>query len=160
MLNGKNGLVQVTLRFDQAEDLDLHVIEPLRDGGNCEIFYGNTNNYWDGGGLPFPLPFPLPPPPASCGAYGWLDLDSNAGCNIDNVDVENYIYQPGVSPTPGVYTVRVDYYQNCSAFQNVPYEVEVRANGVSRYYCGFFGSNQSDHGSWNSGRNITQFTIR
>lgn len=156
VLRGSAGALQVTLRFPVAEDVDLHVVEPLRDGGTCEIWYGNTNNYPDGG-IPIPIPIPLPPP---CGAKGWLDLDSNAACNIDNVNVENVIYPAGAAPTPGKYTVRVDYYQNCGTTSPVPYEVEVRANGQTRFYCGLFQPNQSDRGAAGSGVTVTEFWIQ
>ena len=97
--------------------------------------------------------------PASCGAYGWLDLDSNPACNLDNVNIENVIYPVSTPPHLGTYKVRVDYYQHCSASAPVPYEVEVRALGQARYYCGTFQTNQADNGSAGSGRNITQFTL-
>jgi len=155
-LRGSGGPVQVTLRFPLSEDVDLHVLEPV-DGGTCEIWYGNTN--FDAGPPPIPIPFPIPVP-ASCGAKGWLDLDSNAGCNLDNVNVENVIYPANKPATLGTYKVRVDYYQNCSASQPVQYEVEVRAAGSARYYCGSFTPSQADHGSAGSGRDITQFTLQ
>ncbi len=159
VLRGSDGPVQVTLRFNQPEDLDLHVVEPLPDGGSCEIWYGNTNNYGDGGlPLGIMLPFPIPEP-ASCGAKGWLDLDSNPACQIDNVDTENVIYSPNTVPTSGHYIVRVDYYEYCSASGPVPYEVEVRANGVTEYYCGSFDPGDSNGGGANSGVTIAGFTI-
>lgn len=155
-LRGSSGDLQVTLRFPKSEDLDLHLVEPV-DAGVCEIWYGNPNV--DAGPPPIPLPFPIPMP-ASCGAYGWLDLDSNAACNLDNVNIENIIYPPNRPVHLGTYKVRVDYYQNCSATSAVPYEVEVRAGGTARYYCGSFNPNQADNGSAMSGRDITQFTIK
>jgi hypothetical protein len=85
----------------------------------------------DAGPPPIPLPFPVPQPPR-CGAKGWLDLDSNAACRIDNVNIENVIYSPGVAVTRGTYVVRVNYYQNCSASSPVPFEVEVRASSDAR----------------------------
>ncbi len=156
VLRGSTGPVQVTLRSPVAEDLDLYVVEPLPGGGTCEIFYGQPNV--DAGPPPIPLPFPLPVPPR-CGAKGWLDLDSNAGCRIDNVNIENVIYSPGVSVTRGTYVVRVNYYQNCSASSPVPFEVEVRANGQTRYYCGSFQPSQSSGGALGAGRVIATFTI-
>src|SRR5438552_3788153 len=36
VLNGGNGPVQVTLRWNTLEDLDLHVSEPLASGAHCE----------------------------------------------------------------------------------------------------------------------------
>lgn len=155
VLRGSSGPVQVTLRFPVAEDLDLYVVEPLPDGGTCEIFYGQSN--FDAGPPPIPLPFPIPPQP-KCGAKGWLDLDSNAACRIDNVNVENIIYSPGLVPTSGRYVVRVNYYQNCSA-SSVPYEVEVRANGQTRYFCGSFQSSQASGGALGAGRVVADFTL-
>ena len=155
-LRGSGGPIQVTLRFPLSEDVDLHVVEPV-DGGTCEIWYGNPNI--DAGPPPIPLPFPIPIP-GSCGALGWLDLDSNPACNLDNVNVENVIYPPSKPPTLGTYKVRVDYYQHCSATQPVAYEVEVRAGGSARYYCGSFTPSMSDMGSAGSGRNVTQFTLQ
>jgi hypothetical protein len=142
-LRGSGGAVQVTLLWDQPEDLDLHVIEPLPDGGECEIFFGNTNN---------------PPGGSTCGAVGSLDLDSNAGCSIDNVDIENVIYPPGRPPS-GTYQVRVDYYSNCAATGPVPYEVRVRANGSTLGYCGSFQPADDDHGGAGSGVQVMSFVV-
>jgi hypothetical protein len=69
VLNGAAGPVQVTVRWDTDTDVDLHLDEPLPDGGVCEIYYGDT-----GGAA------------SSWGAVGEL---SNAGCSIDGVDIEN-----------------------------------------------------------------------
>jgi hypothetical protein len=162
VLRGSTGPVQVTLRFNKPEDLDLHVVEPLPDAGTCEIWYGNPNQPPDAGSFPFPFfdagfPFPIPMP-MSCGAKGWLDLDSNPACRIDNVDIENVIYPAGSSAPHGTYIVRVDYYQACDG-DPVPYEVEVRANGQTRYYCGTFQPGTSDEGNAGSGVTITTFTI-
>jgi len=143
VLRGGTGDVQVTLRWDQPEDLDLHVVEPLPDAGECEIYYSDTNN---------------PPGTSSCDAVGSLDLDSNAGCGIDNVDIENVIYPPGRPPS-GTYTVRVDYYSNCSATGPVPYEVEVRANGTILGYCGSFLPTDADNGSAGSGVQVMTFVV-
>ncbi|MCC6336771.1 MAG: hypothetical protein IT380_22615 [Myxococcales bacterium] len=155
ILNGSNGRVQVTLRWNQPEDLDLYVVEPLPDGGACEIFYGAPNI-----DASVPIPIPIPLPNTSCGAKGWLDLDSNAACNIDNVDVENIIYPPGVPVTLGRYTVRANYYQNCNSPPSVPYEVEVRAAGQTRFFCGSFVPSQANGGSRGAGTVVTTFDIR
>ncbi|MBE2249575.1 MAG: hypothetical protein IAE78_08490, partial [Myxococcus sp.] len=154
VLRGSTGPLQVTLRFPVAEDLDLYVVEPLPDGGACEIFYQQPGNTPP---PPFPLPFPIPV--RACGAKGWLDLDSNAACDIDNVNVENIIYAPSTIATSGRYVVRVNYWQNCSASAPVPYEVEVRANGQTRYYCGSFTPSQASGGGVGAGRFVADFTI-
>lgn len=154
-LRGRSGPVQVTLRFDQPEDLDLHLVEPLPDGGTCEIYYAAPGVNPNAPPPPFPLPFPIP----NCGAKGWLDVDSNAACNIDNIDVENIIYSPGVVPTRGTYIARVVYYQGCSATGPIPYEVEVRANGVTRWYCGQFQPGTSTGGNQGAGVTVATFTL-
>lgn len=156
VLRGSSGPLQVTLRFPVAEDLDLYVVEPLPDGGTCEVFYQQPNV--DAGPPPIPLPFPLPTP-VKCGAKGWLDLDSNAACRIDNVNVENIIWSPGVTPWSGRYVVRVNYWQNCSATSPVPYEVEVRVFGQTRYYCGSFQPSQASGGGLGAGRFVADFVV-
>lgn len=141
VLNGSDGGVQVTLAWDAPEDLDLHVVEP----NSCEIYYGDPNDATTG--------------PSSCGAVGSLDLDSNAGCGIDNVDIENVIY-PITQPAPsGTYIVRVDYYENCSATTPVPFQVKVRANGQTVTYCDSFQPHEDDSGDVGSGRTIMSFTV-
>jgi hypothetical protein len=171
VLRGSSGAVQVTLRFNKPEDLDLHVVEPLPDGGSCEIYYQNPNTPAYDGGFPFPFldagfPFPFldagifPPP---CGAKGWLDLDSHAACasdRVNDVDIENVIFPPGQAPTKGNYIVRMDYYADCGSPSPINYEIEVRANGTSRYYCGSVRPPSSDSGGKGSGVTITNFTIQ
>ncbi|MEW6431489.1 MAG: hypothetical protein AB1730_08250 [Myxococcota bacterium] len=156
VLRGSQGGIQVTLRWPLPEDLDLYLVEPLPDGGTCEIFYGNRNV---DASVPIPIPIPLPP---GCGALGWLDLDSNAACNIDNVNVENIIFPPQQTqpPRPGHYTVRANYYQNCNSPPSVPWEVEVRANGQTRYFCGSFTPSQANGGAKGAGQVVTEFDIR
>ncbi len=143
VLNGGGGPIQVTLRWDTDEDVDLHVLEPTTNG-LCDIYYGNLDG-------------------SACGALGSLDLDSNAGCTIDSVDIENVIYPAGTVPTPGTYTVKVDHYQNCStATTVVPFEVEVRTPAGPLGYCGAFHQNAtgwSDSGGANSGRTVLTFTL-
>jgi len=155
VLNGRNGPVQVSLRFDQPQDLDLYVVEPV-DGGYCEIFYGNPNT--PPVAIPIPLPFPIPMP-KPCGALMSLDRDSNLACNIDNVNVENIISPTGVTPTRGVYTVRANYFRECQSSARVPYEVEVRANGQTRFYCGSFNPRDANGKGEGAGVVVTQFTI-
>ena len=142
VLNGGGGPVQVTVRWDTDTDVDLHLDEPLPNGGHCEIYYGDTG----GAG-------------SSCGAVGELDLDSNAGCSIDGVDIENIIYPAGVAAPRGTYVVRVDYYDRCSLTPPIPYEIEVRANGQTNAWCDVFVPADSDNGSAGSGRVITTFVV-
>ena len=96
---GTGGL-QISLTFDHAKDVDLHLVEP--EGVDVEgdsltfyqrhIYYGHHYSY----------------------NGGWLDLDSNAGCSIDNVNNENITYNDTTAfIAPGEYKVYVDMYSNC-----------------------------------------------
>lgn len=151
-LNGKQGGVQVTVVWDTEEDIDLHVDEPLPAGGVCEIYYGEPGESPDGGGFP-----------SACGAVGWLDLDSNAGCSIDNVDIENVTYPGGTAPPAGTYEVRVDHYARCStAPAPLAFEVAVRVGNQTTYYCDSFSPSDPDWdnaGGAGDGRFITRFTV-
>lgn len=144
ILNGSRGPVQVTLRWNTDEDVDLHVLEPVPGIGPCDIYYGNTTG-------------------SSCGARGMLDLDSNAGCSLDHVDIENVIYDPDAGAPSGTYAVRVDHYANCSvATRYVPYEVEVRVGSAISGYCGAFvagGPGWNNGGSANSGTQVMTFVV-
>jgi|GEM_PF-2031259 len=81
------GKLQITLSFDKPNDLDLHLIEP----NSNEIFYGN--------------------PISSTGGY--LDLDANADCEIDSVNIENIIFNDSVFIPMGSYKVYVKYFAQC-----------------------------------------------
>jgi hypothetical protein len=144
VLNGAGGPVQVTLRWNTPEDVDLHVEEPLPGGGSCEIWYGDRTG-------------------SMCGAKGSLDLDSNAGCSIDDVDIENVIYASGSTAPSGTYLVRVDYYENCDpSLTMLPFEVEARFNGHTVGVCGMFlptDPEWSDFGSAGAGRLVMSFTV-
>jgi len=163
VLRGQSGDVQVTLRFDQQEDLDLHVVEPYPDGGSCDIYYGNPGQNPNGTPPPFdPCATPLGGLLCAnkCDTEGWLDLDAYAACNPSNVMVENVIYPAGQPAPRGAYTVRVEYYKTCTPSYPVPYEVEVRANGKRRFYCGTFGPNASHGGNSGAGVTVTTFTLQ
>jgi hypothetical protein len=140
ILNGKAADLQVTLRWDSTEDLDLHLDEPT-DGGICEIYYGART--------------------PACAA-GSLDLDSQAACSMDLVLIENIIYpQDGGAIPHGTYAVRVDHYTSCSPIQWVPFQVEVRKGGAVSGLCGVFRRTDPDWstgGSAGAGRPIMTFT--
>ncbi|MBK7857417.1 MAG: hypothetical protein IPJ65_02090 [Archangiaceae bacterium] len=136
VLNGGGGPVQVTLRWNTIEDLDLHLLEPRPGGATCEISYDDDNQ---------------PGNPSSCGAMGSLDLDSEAACPSppDNVNIENIIYPAGATAPSGTYTVWVNHYENCdTSLTMVPFELEVRFNGNLVGVCGVFVPTDSD---WNDG---------
>lgn len=91
---GPSGRLVVSLSWDTAADLDLHLLTP----SGVEVWARNPNS-WQAvpGGLPDP------------GAWrdgGLLDLDSNAGCVLDGRDQENVVWAS--APPAGHYQVRVD----------------------------------------------------
>lgn len=151
VLNGANGQVQVTLRWNTQEDLDLHLDEPS-GAGICEIYYGDNNDPDSGTG-------------SSCNATGILDLDSEAACPSppDFVDIENIIYPLGKVAPSGTYTVRVDHYENCNmSLSAVPFQVEVRVNGVISGMCGVFVPTDADwdnSGGAGDGRQVMTFVV-
>ncbi len=81
-----NADVVATVKWTGASDVDLHVI----DGKGQEVYYANPTT----------------------AEGGSLDLDSNAGCDIDNVNQETISWPQGHAPT-GTYTVKVAYYDDC-----------------------------------------------
>ena len=112
---GTGGL-QVSLSFDNAKDVDLHLIEPEYEDEegiaasfyDRHIYYGHT---WSANG-------------------GDLDLDSNAGCNIDDVNNENITYDEEIATiVPGTYKVYVDLWENCDPSLITNYVVTVFYGG-------------------------------
>jgi hypothetical protein len=113
-----DGRVVLTLRWDTATDLDLHVVTP--DG--IEVWRRNVNSYQA------PPPGQPPDPPDAWKAGGILDADSNGGCVIDGRDEENVVWT--VPPeTAGTYVVRVDAYSLCGQ-PVAPWIVEARIDGA------------------------------
>lgn len=95
------GEVKVSLTWDTMTDVDLHVTEPNGE----EIYYGYKYS--------------------STG--GQLDLDSNAGCNIDGINNENVFWPDGQSPN-GSFAVKAHMWSDCD---------EGGASGtVTITYCG------------------------
>lgn len=95
------GDVQITLRWDTAADLDLHVTDPAGE----EVWY-------------------LSPASAS---GGQLDVDANGTCSNDP-PVENIFWPTGGAPG-GEYGVSVVYYGSCDSPGAVNYEVTVLVDG-------------------------------
>lgn len=123
------GDIQVTATWDTNADVDLHVVDP----SGHEIYWAVRES------------------PSG----GQLDLDSNAACAGDNVRNENITWATGTAPH-GTYTVRLDYWSNCSA-SATRYTVLVNNGGdVTIHHGTFTGS--GDHGGSGSGDLITTFT--
>lgn len=113
-----SGDVQVSISWLGASDVDLHVYDPSGE----EVYFAN--------------------PVAASG--GRLDLDSNAGCSIDNVNNENIVWPVGGAPH-GEYRVVVDYWSDCGVPRS-DYVVTFQAQGVeprtvSGSFVGTAGSN-------------------
>jgi hypothetical protein len=127
---GGTGNVQVSVSWNTATDVDLHVVDPTGQ----EIYYGNTQST-NGGSL---------------------DVDSNAGCSIDNRNSENIRW--GSSAPNGTYTVRVDYWSACSVTGTTTFTVRINNGGQSiSPPSGTFTVNDADSGGRGSGRTITTF---
>lgn len=112
---GTGGL-QVSLTFDNAKDVDLHLIEPEYnyESGDAASFYDRHIYYGN----------------HYSAAGGWLDLDSNPGCSIDNINNENITYNDSTAFIPaGTYKVYVDMYSNCDASIATNYVVTVIYGG-------------------------------
>ena len=116
-----NADVVAIVKWTGASDVDLHVI----DGKGQEVYYAN--------------------PTTSEG--GSLDLDSNAGCAIDNVNQETISWPQGKAPT-GPYTVKVAYYADCGvASSSYNGTVSVRGTQVKSFsgtFTGVAGANNPD----------------
>ncbi|MES2521331.1 MAG: hypothetical protein V4617_01445 [Gemmatimonadota bacterium] len=95
------GDVQISLSWTGASDVDLHVLGP----DNSEMYHGNR----------------------SSASGGLLDLTSNTGCTIDNVNNENVSWPNGPAPA-GIYRVRVDYWSSCG-LPSTNYVVTVNVAG-------------------------------
>lgn len=93
----------VTLKWTGPSDVDLHVFDPHEN----EVYFGNTTTA-DG---------------------GKLDLDSNAACEIDNINQETISWPKDKAPA-GAYRVRVVYYDDCGQ-SSAPYTVTVMKKGVA-----------------------------
>ena len=98
------GQLQISLSFDTSKDVDLHVIEPNGE----HIYFGNSLS--ENGGE--------------------LDLDSNAGCSLDNVNNENITYGEESFVEAGTYTVYVDLWENCDPETATNYVVSAYYGGA------------------------------
>ncbi len=144
------GELQVSLAFSNAKDIDLYVIEP---NGNI-VYYGNRQPYLAQSSM------------TSDGQIIGLDLDSNAGCSIDNVNKEN-IYFPADCVQKGTYSVLVDMYSNCDG--SIATDWTVRANYRGQTITPDTGSNpasgtfpigtQSNYGNLANMATVMTFTI-
>jgi hypothetical protein len=128
----KTGDIQVSVSWDADNDIDLHVVDP----NGFEIYYSAD----------------ISP------EGGELDLDSNAGCSIDSVDNENILWPIGKAPH-GMYTVRVDNYENCqNTATNYVVTVQKKGQAPQTFMGNFPATDLGDTGGQGDGVMITTFT--
>jgi hypothetical protein len=97
------GKLQVSCSWNKANDLDLHLVEP------------NDNEiYWDAD---------------SSANGGFLDVDSNPACFIDNINNENITYSGKAVVEKGKYIVRICLFSSCDVTELTNYVVTARLDG-------------------------------
>ncbi len=125
-----SGDVQVSVAWNTAADVDLHVVDPAGE----EIYWGSR----------------------ASASGGELDLDSNAGCGTDQPRNENTVWPVNGAPT-GTYVVRLDYWDACGA-EATDYVVTVWVKGrEAQVYSGTF-TGPGEHGAAGAGIDITSFS--
>ena len=127
--SSQTGTLHVRLTWYTDVDMDLHVVDP----NNEEIYYSHRTSY---------------------GQPGFLDLDSNADCNLDYIEIENIYYTLAIS---GEYTVRIDLWNSCSVTGQINFDVLVSGCGISRNVIGSFSHTEADAGGLGSGREVLVF---
>ena len=108
--NQYSGELHVNLTFDNAKDIDLHLITP----SGTDIYYSNRT---------------ISTTVGTETIQGGLDHDSNAGCTIDNLNNENIVL-PAALIEPGVYTVQIDMWSNCATDVYTDWTITARYQGV------------------------------
>ena len=106
----KTGAIEIKLAFSNSKDIDIHLYTPSGE----HIYYGNRGGTYtkeDGTQI----------------TYG-LDIDSNAGCHLDNINKEN-IYIPEELVENGTYRVVVDMYNNCKPSIATSWSIVARYQG-------------------------------
>lgn len=129
--NAKTGDVEVTLTWNNLNDLDLHVFDP---NGQHIFFLQKVSNKTE----------------------GVLDVDQNSVPPYKDHPVE-HIYWPSGRAPAGTYRVYVDHYLVHGGSDPTDYTVTVKANG--RVSPPFHGSiSQSEHIEGQPGRLVCEFT--
>lgn len=105
----KTGEVQISLVWNNVNDLDLHCQDPSGD----EIFYGARFSRLG----------------------GQLDVDRNAGFPLTATPVEN-IYWPAAGAPLGMYVVSVVHYHHWGGSDPTPYKVRILIRGQEMVFTG------------------------
>lgn len=104
------GAIEIKLAFNNSKDIDLHLYTPT---GEHIYFKNKGGTYMTEDGKEI--------------TYG-LDIDSNANCDIDDINKEN-IYIPEELVTNGTYKVVVNMFENCNSSIATSYSVTARYKG-------------------------------
>ena len=126
-----SGELQVTVSWDAISDLDLHVVDAHGD----EIYYGRTE---------------VP-------SGGTLDLESICEDEAAGAIRNEHVAWPEQSPPPGIYVVRVSYWESCGV-EETNYVVRVGYQGKVSTFSGTF-TGDGEGGGRGAGEVITIFTI-
>lgn len=105
----KTGDVQISLMWDNYNDLDLHCVDPNGE----RIFYGHKNSV----------------------SRGELDVDMNARTPYSAQPVEN-IYWPTNGAPEGSYQVLVHHYSLHAPVNDTPYTVAIKQGGKAQEFRG------------------------
>ena len=107
--------VAAVVSWSVPSDVDLHVLDP----NGYEVYFGQT----------------------SSPEGGKLDIDSNAACDIDNVDREIISWPQGTAPH-GTYKVWVEYFDDCQV-TSTPWTLTVSAKGSGGVLTTVSGGNKT-----------------
>lgn len=106
---GSSGDPQITLIWNNINDLDIHCVTPSGD----EIYFDNPSE-----------------------DNGMLDIDMNAhASDLSATPVENIFWKRGTAPS-GHYIVKVVYYANHGGPESNDYSVRVTENGNTKVFTG------------------------
>jgi len=113
----KTGDVQISLMWDNFNDLDLHCVDPAGE----RIFYGHKTS----------------------ASRGELDVDMNARAPYSGQPVEN-IYWPTNGAPEGRYQIFVNHYSLHSPVNDTPYTVALKQGGKTQEFRGTIRHGQTN----------------
>ena len=113
----KTGDVQISLMWDNFNDLDLHCVDPTGE----RIFYGHKKS----------------------ASQGELDVDMNARAPYSGQPVEN-IYWPTNGAPEGHYQIFVNHYSLHSPVNETPYTIAIKQGGKAQEFRGTIRHGQTN----------------
>ncbi|KAF0172209.1 MAG: Uncharacterized protein FD161_4100 [Limisphaerales bacterium] len=113
----KTGDVQISLMWDNFNDLDLHCVDPTGE----RIFYGHKTS----------------------ASRGELDVDMNARAPYSGQPVEN-IYWPTNDAPEGTYQVFVNHYSLHAPVNETPYTIAIKQGGKAQEFRGVIRHGQTN----------------